>query len=850
MLGVSPASADPGSTSNQGSTSNLIYKKSVVGGTAGATLHPGDTVTYKNEVIHNGGVERYVTKIRDIPPAGFVYQSGSATGTGSGSSISQQADGSVLATCSGGCSFLGGGFVVKSGQSLNYTVTYKVPAAAPLGVFNSGMFFDVYTFGSTQGFNPANVNVEVVAPNVATTTTLSAPAQAVTGTPVDLTANVGPANSVGTVQFKDGGVNIGSPVAVSGGVATLSHTFDTVGSHSITAAFTAGPGFVSSTSTASAVTVAAPAVATTTDLAVPAAAVTGTAVDLTATVGPANSVGTVQFKDGGVNIGAPVAVSGGTATLSHTFDTVGSRSITAEFVAGAGFVGSTSAAHAVEVSAPAVATTTDLAVPAAAVTGTAVDLTATVGPANSVGTVQFKDGGVDIGAPVAVSGGTATLSHTFDTVGSHSITAAFTAGAGFVDSVSAAQAVDVAAPAVATTTDLAVPASAVTGTAVDLTATVGPADAVGTVQFKDGGVNIGSPVAVSGGVATLSHTFDTVASHSITAEFVAGAGFVGSTSSAHAVEVSAPIVETSTILSAPADAKTGTSVDLTATVTPATATGSVQFKDGGVDIGAPVAVSGGTATLAHTFDTVASHSITAEFVAGAGFSGSTSAASVVDVTAPAADTTTVLSAPVDAKTGTSVDLTATVTPATATGSVQFKDGGVDIGAPVAVSGGTATLAHTFDTVAQHSITAVFSGGAGFNDSTSTASVVDVTAPAANDVETSTTLDTIGSVAKGDTVELKATVNPATANGTVQFKVAGVAVGSPVAVVDGVATASHTFADAGTFAVTAEFVGAEGFTNSAAAPQSVTVPGVTDPGDGTGSTGSLDGLGSLTSIFGS
>ncbi|MDF3320225.1 Ig-like domain-containing protein [Rhodococcus sp. C3V] len=44
--------------------------------------------------------------------------------------------------------------------------------------------------------------------------------------------------------------------------------------------------------------------------------------------------------------------------------------------------------------------------------------------------------------------------------------------------------------------------------AVDLTATVAPNTAVGTVQFKSNGAAIGSPVTVTGGVATLSHAFD------------------------------------------------------------------------------------------------------------------------------------------------------------------------------------------------------------------------------------------------------------------------------------------------------------------------------------------------------
>ncbi|NKU56033.1 hypothetical protein GS881_21515 [Rhodococcus hoagii] len=41
---------------------------------------------------------------------------------------------------------------------------------------------------------------------------------------------------------------------------------------------------------------------------------------------------------------------------------------------------------------------------------------------------------------------------------------------------------------------------------MDLSATVNPSNAVGTVQFTDNGAPIGSPVAVVNGVATLSHT--------------------------------------------------------------------------------------------------------------------------------------------------------------------------------------------------------------------------------------------------------------------------------------------------------------------------------------------------------
>ncbi|NKZ99181.1 Ig-like domain repeat protein [Rhodococcus hoagii] len=122
----------------------------------------------------------------------------------------------------------------------------------------------------------------------ATGTTVSVPGTAVTGTPVTLSASVTPANAVGTVQFKDNGSSIGSPVAVTAGQATLPHTFTTAGAHSITADFVAGSGFVNSSAPAQTVTVNAP---TTTTLQVPASATTGAPVTLSASVTPSNAAG-------------------------------------------------------------------------------------------------------------------------------------------------------------------------------------------------------------------------------------------------------------------------------------------------------------------------------------------------------------------------------------------------------------------------------------------------------------------------------------------------------------------------------------------------------------------------------
>jgi hypothetical protein len=92
----------------------------------------------------------------------------------------------------------------------------------------------------------------------------------------------------------------------------------------------------------------------------------------------------------------------------------------------------------------------------------------------------------------------------------------------------------------ATTTSLTGPTAPVTvGTNVTLNATVAPAAAAGTVQFKDGSANLGSPVAVSGGTAQFATTSLAAGSHPITAQFVPtnAAAFGGSTSNTVTVTV-------------------------------------------------------------------------------------------------------------------------------------------------------------------------------------------------------------------------------------------------------------------------------------------------------------------------
>jgi hypothetical protein len=91
-----------------------------------------------------------------------------------------------------------------------------------------------------------------------------------------------------------------------------------------------------------------------------------------------------------------------------------------------------------------------------------------------------------------------------------------------------------------------------------------------------------------------------------------------------------------------------------------------------------------------------------------------------------ADTTiTLTSKPNPSKRSQRVTFTAKVTPSAATGTVQFFDGAISLGATT-LSGGSATLVTTGLAVGMHSITAQYSGDNNYNSSTSAILIQTVT----------------------------------------------------------------------------------------------------------------------------
>jgi hypothetical protein len=459
----------------------------------------------------------------------------------------------------------------------------------------------------------------------ATTTTLTAnPSMVTVGATVALTAAISPNTATGSVQFFDGATPIGAAVAVASGSAGTSTSTLTQGDHSLKATFTPtdSAAFQTSSGTLAYHVNPVPATTTTTTLALtPSAPVTqGTAVHFDATVTP-NASGSINFYNGSTLLGTS-AVASGAATFSTMALPAGALSLKAVFVPTDATAFGTSESDVVPYSvkaAPVSPTVNVTSMPASPVlTGASVSLVAHLDSTTATGTIQFLDDGSAIGAPVTVTGGTATTATSFTTTGDHSITASYLSDdhATFLDSLSAATVIKVNPPAQPTTTALAVtPASPVAfGTSVELQAMVTPAGANGSVQFTDGGKALGQAVAVSGGTASLATTLP-AGSHSLGARFTAtSAAAFGDSTTTSPTPLTVQAQGTSIVLTTdPAGiVSSGSSVMVTATLAPANAGGSVEFFDGQTSLGAS-SPSAGQAKITTAALTEGAHSLTAVF---------------------------------------------------------------------------------------------------------------------------------------------------------------------------------------------------------------------------------------------
>jgi hypothetical protein len=236
----------------------------------------------------------------------------------------------------------------------------------------------------------------------------------------------------------------------------------------------------------------------------------------------------------------------------------------------------------------------------------------------------------------------------------------------------------------------------------------------------------------------------------------------------------------------------------------------VSFYNGETLLGSATVNSSGIATFITSGLPAGVLSLTAVYSGNAGFAGSTSPA--VNLTVKAVTTITLLAAPNPAIAGQSVTLTGTVAPAptgSPTGTVSFYNGETLLGTDAVNSSGVATFAIGNLPVASNTITAVYSGNAGFAGSTSSAVIEIVTAVSSITATQTALVVSPNPEADGQPATLAATVTPAptgTPAGIVSFYSGTTLLGTGTLNSSGIATLTISSLVAGEDSITAVYPG--------------------------------------------
>ncbi|WP_336873138.1 Ig-like domain-containing protein [Rhodococcus qingshengii] len=278
----------------------------------------------------------------------------------------------------------------------------------------------------------------------------------------------------------------------------------------------------------------------TTALAPVGGAQVGQPVTLSATVTGGADGDSVEFFDAATKIGAGT-LANGVATLAWTPTTRGDHSITAKFADTARAVGSASAALIVNVSQADAQSSTTLAPISGAQVGKSTNLKATVSASGTGGTVTFKVGETVLASVPVAGNGEATYAWVPTVAGAQTVEAVFSGRSGVTGSSTTANVTVAEQPAGTTssTTDLSVVAGQV-GVAQTISAQISPANAGGTVTFKDGETVIGTATVDSSGKASLSWKPATQGQRVVAAEY-SGAGTVTASSDQVSVQIAAPV---------------------------------------------------------------------------------------------------------------------------------------------------------------------------------------------------------------------------------------------------------------------------------------------------------------------
>ena len=562
--------------------------------------------------------------------------------------------------------------------------------------------------GTMAGGWSLTITTEVAAASTTTTVT-SSDTTSSTGSPVTFTAAVGSGGApvtAGTVQFTDGGANLGAAVPLNGqGRATLTTSALTEGTHLIRATFSGATGFLTSNGTVSqrvdnATTVTGQTFCNTGVITVPgngSASPYPSNIFVTGLTGNVTKV-TANLK--GVSHTAPidldVLLSGPTPTdnLFLLSDGGGQNPVSNLNLifddAAASVVPDPATSGTFQPTRVADESVESLPAPAPALSAATALSTFNGKPANGTWTLWvFDDASGDSGS---LSGGWCVTIET----------------------------------TVPTTTVLsAAPNPASHGESITLTATVtagGASVTSGSVTFTDGATSLGSVPVDAQGVATFTTSTLANGTHPVTASYAANGSFGASENSLDVVVAATP---TSTVLTAaPNPVRFGDPVTLTATVTAGAVpvgTGLVTFTEGPTTLGTVTLDTAGQATFSTSTLAAGTHTITASYPAGDDFGGSNNSVDVVVQPLPAT-VLTLTASPNPGFVGFPVTVRATVTSdgsPVSTGTVDFTG----LGSVAVNAEGVAEFVTSSMVPGQVIVLAAYPANADYQGSSGTVSIV-------------------------------------------------------------------------------------------------------------------------------
>ncbi|WP_165371636.1 kelch repeat-containing protein [Pseudolysobacter antarcticus] len=331
----------------------------------------------------------------------------------------------------------------------------------------------------------------------------------------------------------------------------------------------------------------------------------------------------------------------------------------------------------------------------------------------------------------------------------------------------------------ATITTITSTATSVVGQSYAINVTVSASSGTpdGTVSVSDGTTSCG-PATLSGGSASCNITWVAPGNYFLTATYTPGSG------SGFAASITSPLSHTVTkgnttvaVMPASGSVTVGTPYTVNVSVSPTSpaagvAGGSISVSDGTGDTCTVASLNNGAGTCLLTPTSTGNKTITASYSGDANFIGSSGSASVT--VNPPSSNTALVSGTNPSTFGQSVTFIATVTGATPTGTVTFKDGtNAIVGcSAVAFTGGTsnspvAVCSTSALSGGTHGITAVYSGDA--SNMSSTSSSVSQTVNGATPTTTILSTTCMTTFVGNQPFTLTVHVSGATPTGTATFK---------------------------------------------------------------------------------